>query len=269
MNETTGKAPFIIDAHTHTGYPNVFFSPEVSAEQLLARMDKLNILYAVNLVSMKSLADRQLPELETSRKEFEESGRRIFYCGFFNPNRAEEDLEALRTAAGWPGFAGIKIHPSFSGVPADDDAYKPVWTFAAEKDLPIVAHTWSVSSYNPAQKLSTPDRFEKRVREYPQVRFVIGHSGGRTGGRLDAVRMAGEYDNVYMDFGGDVYDYQYFEKMARDVPHNKVLFGSDYPWLDQRSHLTRVYLSDIPDEFKQRILRDNALEVYKLEERTC
>lgn len=263
------SVPFIIDAHTHTGYPNVFFSPEVDSSHLLARMDTLNILYAVNLCSMKTLTEKQLPELEQARKEFEESDRRIFYCGFFNPNREEEDLEALGTAAEWPGFAGIKIHPSFNALPADDKRYKEVWSFAAEHDLPIVAHTWSVSSYNPAQKLSTPDRFEGWVREYPSVRFVIGHSGGRTGGRLDAVRMAREYDNVYMDFGGDVYDYRYFEKMARDVPHNKVLFGSDYPWLDQRSHLTRVYLSDIDTDFKHKILHDNALEVYKLEERKC
>ncbi len=260
---------FIIDTHVHTGYPNVFFSPEVSAERLLARMDRLKILYAVNLVSMKTLTGKQLPELEQSRNEFEESGKRLFYCGFFDPNRADEDMHALQTAVGWPGFAGIKIHPSFNGIPGDADAYRPVWEFASEKDLPIVAHTWSVSSYNPAQKLSTPDKFERWVREYPSVRFVIGHSGGRTGGRLDAVRMARDYANVYMDFGGDVYDYRYFEGMARDVPHNKVLFGSDYPWLDQRSHLTRVYLSEIPVEFQHKILHDNAMEVFKLEERTC
>lgn len=259
---------FIIDAHTHTGYPNVFYSPEVTADALLHRMDKLKIQYCVNLCSMKTLVGEQMPELEKARHQFEESGGRLFYCGFFDPRRSDEDLSALKTAAEWPGFAGIKIHPSFNNISADDDAYIPVWSFAADRDLPIVAHTWSVSSYNPAQKLSTPDKFERFVREFPNVRFVIAHSGGRTGGRLDAVRMVKEYGNVYMDFGGDVYDYRYMEKMERDVPHNKILFGSDYPWLDQRSHLSRVYLSDIPVEFMQKIFRDNALEVYKLEERT-
>lgn len=260
---------YIIDAHAHTGYPNVFFSPEVDAEHLLSRMNKYNILYAVNLVSMTTLTETQRPALERSRREFEESGKRLFYCGFYDPRRSETDITLLREAADWPGFVGIKIHPSFNGVPADDDTYDPVWKFAFERNLPIVAHTWSVSSYNPAQKLSTPDRFEPFVKKYPSVRFVLGHSGGRGGGRTDAVRMVNEYENVYMDFGGDVYDYRYFENMAEDVPHNKVLYGSDYPWLDQRSHLTRVFLSDIPLEFKQKILYDNALEVYRLEDKKC
>ena len=103
------------------------------------------------------------------------------------------------------------------------------------------------------------------MRKYPGVRFVLGHSGGRGTGRREAVRMAKQYKNVYMDFGGDIYSYRYFENMARDVPENKVLFGSDYPWIDPRSHLARVYLAGITSSLKRRILRDNALEVYRLE----
>ena len=173
---------YIIDAHAHTGYMNVFFSPEVDAEHLLLRMNSLNILYAINLCSMKTLAGEQRAELEKARKEFEESGKRLYYCGFFNPNRGAEDIELLTEAAAWPGFVGIKIHPSFNKVTADDDSYSPIWKFASQRDLPIVAHTWSVSSYNPVQKLSTPDKFERFVKEFPGVRFVLAHSGGRGGG---------------------------------------------------------------------------------------
>lgn len=78
--------------------------------------------------------------------------------------------------------------------------------------------------------------------------------------------MAQEYDNVYMDIGGDIYCYQYFEQLAGELPDNKVLFGSDFPWIDCRSHLTRVYLAEISMSLKRRILRDNGLEVYRLED---
>lgn len=257
--------PFIIDAHVHTGFPNLFFSPEIDAASLLRRMDQFQIQYAVNLCSTRSITGEQRGELQRAAGEFEISGGRIFYLGFFNPKRTD-DLKLIEEVYTWPGFKGIKIHPSFNGIAADDDAYEPIWKFAARLNLPIVAHTWSVSSYNPVQVLSTPDRFERFVSRYGNVRFVLGHSGGRGEGRLQAIRMAQEYKNVYMDCSGDIYDYRYFEHMAGSVPENKVLFGTDYPWIDCRSHLARVYLADIATSLKRRILRDNALEVFRLED---
>jgi len=259
------KNLFIIDAHAHTGFPNKFFSPEIDSVSLLRRMDQFQIQYSINLCCMRTLAGHQYQELEKAVKEYEKSNCRIFYLGFYDPRRKEEDLAVVKEAVGWPGFKGIKIHPSFNKTSADDDAYEPIWKFAADYDLPIVAHSWSVSSYNPVQALSTPEKFEKFVKKYPDVRFILGHSGGRGEGRFEAIRMANEYKNVYMDFGGDIYCYHYFEKMAMDVPENKVLFGTDYPWFDHRSQLTRVYLAGIRTSLKRKILRDNALEVYRLE----
>jgi predicted TIM-barrel fold metal-dependent hydrolase len=259
------KTPFIIDAHVHTGFPSVFFSPEVDAEQLLKRMDQFGIAYAINLSSMRAVAGFR-EELITARKEFELSNGRILYLGFFNPKDGNSDLLLLKEACSWTGFKGIKIHPSFNGIPADDPLYEPVWGFAAENDLTIVAHSWSVSTYNPVQVFSTPEKFEIYVKKYPAVRFVLAHSGGRGTGRHEAVRMANTYTHVYTDCAGDIYDYHYFEDMIRSLPENKLLFGSDYPWFDLRSHLTRMFLSDITDSQKQRILRDNAIEAFKLED---
>jgi predicted TIM-barrel fold metal-dependent hydrolase len=122
--------PFIIDAHAHAGAMNLFFSPESSARQLLARMDRQGI-------------------------------------------------------------------------------------GAAEHDLTVMSHSWSVSDYNPVQVLSLLRRFEGWVRRYPRGRFVLAHAGGRGNGRADAVR-------------------------------------------------TRVFLAGISTETKRRILRDNALEAYRL-----
>ena len=63
--------------------------------------------------------------MEAARREFDESGRRIFFCDFFDPRRSAEDLEILDTAAGWSGFKVIKIQPSFNKASADDPDTKP------------------------------------------------------------------------------------------------------------------------------------------------
>ncbi len=258
------REPFIVDAHEHTGYVNLFFSPEVDAKSLLARMDGLSIQYAVNLGSSRNLLAASDSEMQKAEAEFQESGRRLFYCGFFDPRRAKEDLAILERASRGNGFRGIKVHPSFCRVSGDDPRYEPVWQFAAERALPIVSHTWCVSSYNPVQELSTPGKFERFVLRYPSVRLVLGHSGGRGEGRHEAVRMACEHENVFMDTSGDVMDRHFLEAMARENVQRKVLFGSDYPWLDQRAHLCGVYLAGIPAEAKAMILRENALGVFNL-----
>ncbi len=258
------KDAFVIDSHVHTGHPGVFFSPEVDAKSLLARMDSLSIQLSINLGSARNLLAASAGEMEKARAEFEESGGRLYYCGFFDPRRAGEDLAILERAARGRGFTGIKIHPSFAQVSADDPRYAPVWEFASERGLPIVSHTWSVSSYNPVQALSTPDRFEPMVERYPGVRFVMGHAGGRGDGRRRAVRMAKQFPNAFLDISGDIMDRHSLEHMVREGVERKILFGSDYPWLDQRAHLTCVYLAGIPAETKAMILRENARVVFRL-----
>jgi uncharacterized protein len=253
---------FIIDSHVHTGAPNVFYSPETDARSLLARMDSLDIRLAVNLGSAKNLLQSSASEMEKAQAEFEESGGRLFYCGYFDARRQKEDLATLEKAARGSGFKGIKIHPSFARVPADDPRFDGVWRFAAERGLPIVSHTWSASSYNPVQVLSTPERFAPCVEKYPSVKFVLGHSGGRGEGRQQAIRMARQYPGVFMDISGDIMDRHFLEQMVREGVERKVLFGSDYPWLDQRAHLSCVSLADISAEARRLILRDNALGVF-------
>ncbi len=257
--------PFIVDAHVHTGHPGIFFSPEIDAPALIRRMDQFHIQFALNLSSIRTLQGNTIAEMEIARAEFEESGGRLFYCGFFDPRRGAEDIAILKKVSNWRGFKGIKIHPSFNKVSADDARYEAIWKFASDHDLPIVAHSWSVSIYNPVQVLSIPDRFERFVAKYPHVRFVLAHSGGRGEGRLAAIRMSREYENVYMDFAGDIYCHRYFETLNEEKLLDKVLYGTDYPWIDLRSHLTRVYLADIPTTYKRAVFRDNALKVYRLE----
>lgn len=263
MNDT-----FIIDAHAHTGPPGIFFSPEYDVTELLASMDRANIRLSVVVdhLSIFKGPDAGLPLL---RKYFEESGKRIHFLGVFDPRFPGACMKILKDAVSWPGFAGLKIHPSVHLTAAEDPAYEPAWQFAAKHDVPIMTHSWSTSDYNPVQKYSTPGRFEKFIRKFPSVRFVLGHAGGRGAGRLEAVRLTNEYPNVFLDFSGDIFCYRLIEDLTDSVPAEKILFGSDYPWLDPRANLDRVFLADIDVSAKKKILRDNAASVYRLEPGPC
>ena len=257
------SVPFLVDAHTHTGEPGAFFAPQSRADELLALMDRLGIQRAIS-IHHRAIFAPATHSLAEDRQRFERSQGRIHYLGVFDPRCAQTCVTACREASAWPGFAGLKIHPSMHGVAADDEAYAPAWRLAAELGRPILTHTWSISGHNPVQYLSTPARFERWVKQFPSVRLVVGHVGGRGGGRSEAVRLARDYPNVYVDFAGDIFCYRLIEDLVAQVPVDKILFGSDFPWLDPRAHLTRVLLAEIPAEAKAKILGENARKVYGL-----
>ena len=258
--------PFIIDAHAHFGLPGQFFVPEYSSDDLLLMMDRLCIRYSICAGDLISFDDAK-SGIGNLRSAYEASGGRILFMLVCNPGDCPECVSVLNEAITWPGFVGIKIHPSFHGVGAEDKRYEPIWKFAADHDIPILAHTWSISDYNPVQRLSTPERFESFARKFPQVKLVLAHAGGRGTGRYEAIRMANEHANVYMDFAGDIFCYNLIESLLENVPDEKILFGSDYPWIDPRAHLSRVLLADIDEQIKRKILSDNAAYVYKIEAR--
>ena len=260
---------FIVDAHAHIGLPGVFFAPQTGPNHLLAIMDLLSIRFAILACDHVSLHEGSGAGLPLLRRMHEQSQGRLLFLGVFDPRDADGSLAGLLQAADWPGFAGLKLHPSFHRVRADDPIYERAWRFAADRDLAILTHSWSVSDYNPVQRYSTPRRFEQWVRRFPKVRFVLGHAGGRGSGRHEAVRMANEYPNVYLDFAGDVFCYRLIETLVESVPPEKILFGSDFPWIDPRANLSRVLLADVEERIKRKILVDNAAGVYGIQMESC
>ena len=252
----------------HVGPLGVMWSRPTAVADTVALMDRLSIGWAIATDELTLLEGFQA-DPRRLRDMHEDSRGRICYLAVYHPGHGDACLRAMREHNSAPGLVGIKIHPSFHGTPAEDDAYEPAWRFAAEHDLAILTHSWSAADYNPVQALSTPGRFERFVRAFPTVRLVLAHAGGRGLGRHEATRLAGDYPNVYLDVAGDVFCYRLIEKLVDAVGAQKVLYGSDVPWADPRANLCRVLLAEISDEAKAKILRHNAAAVYKLDSSTC
>ena len=258
------RKPFIIDAHVHLDPLGKLYTDRVKFTDLLWLMEHLSIAYAV-CTDHLSLYESSSQGMDYLKSIYEESQGRILYLGVFDPRKSSACLQVLEKAAGWQGFSGIKIHPSFHNTPAEDPAYSPIWQFANDCKLPIMSHSWSISSHNPAQALSTPERFERYIEKYPEVNVILAHAGGRGNGRNEIIRLIHRYDNVYTDIAGDTYCYRLIESLADAVPPERILFGSDFPWLDPRSNLSRVLLADIAEDEKEKILVMNARQIYKIQ----
>lgn len=252
----------IIDTHIHRGpMPNQFVC-DYCLERLLKSMDALDISFAVSCNTSSLLLEDFILGAEQAESDYTQSGGRIKSYFYYQPKYASDSLAVMKAYRNHPAFCGIKIHPSWAFTSADDEHYRPVWKYAKEGNLPILSHTWDASSYNPKQIFSFPSRFEKYVQEYPDVTLILAHSGGRYNGILAAVKLGEAYPNVYYDTAGDIYANGFLEYLVSHVGSRRVMFGSDYTMMDQRTMLGVVLGADLPVADKENILYNTAQKVF-------
>ena len=255
----------IIDSHAHLGYLSGMYNYKIGAEALVNAMDLLGISKTMN----SNCYSLTFGDLESGYPQdiaaFDMSGGRILSYYVYDPNNAEQCLRYMDIYSDRNIFRGIKIHPSWHGVYADDEAYRPVFEYASAKELPIMSHTWTISLTNPVQKFSTPDRFEKYLRDYSDVTLILGHAGGRYGGICQAIGLAQKYSKLYVDIAGDIYIARLVETLSKALGPDRVLYGSDYPMMDQRIMLGAVLGADIGVEDKKKILSGNAMRIFGIQ----
>ena len=201
------------------------------------------------------------PEVSTRGLRQATPGRVLFFA-VLDPRWGIGGLRRAEAALSDPQCVGIKIHPSFHEIAADDEAYAPVYELAERTRAPILTHSWDISPTNPVQHLSFPERFRCHLAAHPSVTLVLGHAGGRPGAMKAVVGLCRDYPNVCVDLAGDYYDNGLVECLVDRIGAERVVFGSDLNWIDPRANLAPVLAAAIPDEDVLRILRTNALRVY-------
>lgn len=255
----------IIDSHAHLGALHGYYSYDTSLETLLKRMDSLGIVYSLNSGALDLTFGDYERGYQYDMTVFEQSNGRIMSYYSFNPWAGEKCLSMMEKFSDRAVFKGIKIHPAWHKVYADDKRYGAVFEYAAAKRLPIMSHTWSISLTNPVQKFSVPSGFKKYAAAFPDVKLILAHSGGRYEGMLEAIELAQEHPNVYCDIAGDIYADRFVETMVKSIGEDRLLYGSDYSMMDQRIMLGVVLGANIPVQAKEKILYRNAAALFGLE----
>lgn len=251
--------PFIVDAHGHNGPTEKFPVPdlEFSTGAWRAFMHSCAI-QEFFVTPAQALENPEKNPEELSRLLRREMPGCIRYFSVFFPGLGREHLDRIACFLRDPDCAGIKIHPSAHGVPADDPSYDPIYELAERHRRTIVTHSWDISPTNPVQKLSHPDRFRVHLKNHPEATLVLGHAGGRPGAMESVIRLCREFPRVKVDISGDYFDNGLLEKLVADIGVEKIIFGSDVNWIDPRTNLGPVLASGISDTGVLKILQSNA-----------
>jgi len=239
----------IIDLHGHAGPFPGFLVLGGDPKDMIAVMDRVGVqaqMVAPHIAIGPSARAGNEMALDMVRRY---PGRFIGYAVPF-PHQPETAGDELRRALD-AGLTAIKLHPSVHQYRIVDPGYRVAFEVAAERDTFILVHTWRVDP------MCTTAMLQDLAREFPAVPVLMGHSGGGPEGFPEFIGLARQYPNLYLDTTCSYTFGYWIRRMAEEGGIDKVVYGSDLPFIDARYGLGKVALSGLDDEALRQVLREN------------
>ncbi len=247
----------IVDVHAHLGPTFQFYIPSPEARSMVAAMDRLGIDLTC-LASHLAVTTDYVRGNDLSAQAAQAFPGRL--QGYVVVNlRDDANIEAeLRRGYDVLGLRGIKLHPMLHDFAVLDPRCEPIWRFAEERGAPILSHSWEEDAR------CRPKAFGQLAAAHPSIPFLLGHSGGTIAGRREAVAVAKEHKNIYLELCSSYLTCAELEWMVREVGAERILFGTDSPWLNPAYTLGRVAYANLSDEQLRLILGENAARLFAL-----
>ena len=173
------------------------------------------------------------------------------------------------------GIKGIKLHPVYQNVDFDDLRTLRILELAEEYGLITVTHAGLDIGF-PGVERCTPKMIKNAVSAIHPKRLVLAHMGGWKMWQEAAELLTGRglYIDTSFSIGRMTQDAPFYsdeellllnkadaEAIISGFGADKVLFGTDSPWSDQKSAFADIMELNIPENSKEQILYKNAAEL--------
>jgi predicted TIM-barrel fold metal-dependent hydrolase len=245
------RPALVIDCHALLGTGKTWADPEreveYSAQILLERgaqagIDRHCVLPPRNGSYVES--NRQVARL-CERHE----GKLI---GFAAHSPQREAGRLRETLAGEVNALGLR------GVRSDGHPTRELLDAALELGIPVM--------YAPAppRGQGVARFFHMPAASYPKVNFILPHLGNYRSlswpAHMEAIDLAKRYPNVYLETSG-VGSFKYLEIAARELPPEKLLFGTCAPELDPRVEIEALRLLKLSRDHHAKVAGGNILRL--------
>ncbi len=236
----------IIDVHAHCGrwfFPSFCESPGEVAELC----DRYEIAKIVFSSSLAILYDMESGNRHTS--QFVAEDERFYGYVYLNPTQPRASDREMERYLQLRKFVGVKLHPSYSGQPANSPATMELLAGLPEDKVALI-HTWGPPAV---------DRVCEVASALPNLTILMGHMGGT--GRNDwmaGIRGAESCPNIHLEICGSQLHHDRMAEAVARVGSRRILFGSDLTLISPAFSLGQVLESQISDQEKDQILGGNA-----------
>lgn len=237
----------IIDCHCHAGKGDGLTGPwdtDASLDRYLARADRARIDRTVLFPAFHSdyaVANREVARIVAS------SPGRFWGFAFIHAERDRGRVRSMvRTAVEQYGFVGIKVHRHDARLSAE------ICQAARAFRLPVL--------YDPTGEVSIA---ELLAAEYPDVDFIFPHLGSFAddwAAQQALIDPLSRHRNIYADTSA-IRRYDVLEEALRRAGPEKILFGSDGPWLHPGVELAKVLALGLRGADQALVLGGNLLRL--------
>ncbi len=188
-----------------------------------------------------------------------------------DPHRGPEGVREVKRLVSERLVHGLKLHPPVQQFSPDDKLAYPLYEVFAEARLPVLFHTGhsGIGTGMPGGggvrlKYGNPMPIDDVAVDFPTMPIILAHPSFPW--QDEAISICLHKPNVYIDLSG--WSPKYFSptlvQYANTRLKNKVLFGSDYPFITPDRWLADFEKLDIRSEVRPLILKENAAKLLAL-----
>lgn len=214
---------------------------------------------------LRPLSNRRIAEMVAAAPDV--------FVGFgsVDPHKGSAAVAGVHEAARL-GLVGLKFHPPAQQFDPSDRMAYPIWEAAAEHGLICLVHT-GYTTFGAGMPggggvlldYARPIRLDRVANEFPSLAIIAAHPSWPW--QDEAIAVAQHKPNIYLDLSG--WSPKKFSEPLLDAIRgplgDRVLFGTDFPFLTPDKWLTDWETLGMPDDVTNRVLYDNAAELLDLD----
>ena len=209
----------IVDSHTHLMDEPFHYLEGMRISDFINLMDEAEIDVSVIFTLVGLIRDFQKHN-DRLATAISTNPKRLVGLGSVNPWYGDEAVDEVYRCFTKLGFAGLKLHPWFTGFLVNSPTMDPICKIAGEFGKPIFLHTGTPPGSSPLQVGNLAERF-------PDVVFVMAHLG-LPDLWWEAIAAARRHPNLYVETAGA--HSLSISKAVEILGSNRVMFGSDAPF---------------------------------------
>lgn len=244
----------IIDSHAHIWQSFMNFRcPPV--REIIGGMERAGIGLTV-FSSLSALLNTDPHEDNLYLKRLVDGHRDRFRAmAVVTPYAGEAAVTELETCLRDYEFIGLKLHPWLQGYYGGADFLSPILEVCRDYSVPVLFHT------------GTPPYAQTfhiwvQAKRFPKLTFILGHMGLNYQWR-DALEVGKICPNTIFDTSGISYTFA-VRRLIDELGPERVIFGSDNPFLIPDVELNKVLRLGLPKRDLQLILGENATRILRL-----
>ena len=244
----------------------------ISHEEMLRRMDAAGIerafLVATKAGRLGHPACYHLP-YEMVAKAVKQFPDRFYGLAGLDPYEGMAGVKELERGVRELGFIGAHFYPHWYELAPDHAKWYPFYAKCCELEVPVQMQVGQSMVYDPTypvRSVGRPITLDTVACDFPELKLVGIHVGIPWTDEM--IAMAWKHKNVFI--GCDAHSPKYwpesFVKFINSFGQDKVMFGTDFPILDFERTRGEIEALGLKPEARKKLLRDNAVRVYKLNE---